>query len=403
MAYGLVSAICMGLEDEEGTLAWGSRALELAQRLDDTEIVVYTLNNLGTRMLLSGKPEGLEKLQRSLELAKQEGLEDHAGRAFIHVGWVLTRNRAYDLDALLDEGIEYCREHGLDLWLLYLLVSRARSQLDRGLWDEAAEAIDFVLRFPHEDPPLRVLTLAVLGLIRARRGDPDAESPLDEAFALAEASGEPQGVFEVAVARAEAASLVGKDESVVDATDTAFAAARQTQAPWIVGALAYWRWRAGIREEIPPGAAEPYVAQIEGDWARAAELWAELGCPYEAASALAESDNEAALLEALAEFERLGARPAAQLVRHDLRARGVSVPRGPRPSTRANPAELTARELEVLELIAEGLRNAEVAERLVVSRRTVDHHVSAILRKLGARTRGEAAAAASRLALLEDR
>jgi DNA-binding NarL/FixJ family response regulator len=72
-------------------------------------------------------------------------------------------------------------------------------------------------------------------------------------------------------------------------------------------------------------------------------------------------------------------------------------------SPRANPGALTARELEVLRLVAFGLRNAQVAEQLVLSRRTVDHHVSAILRKLEAKTRGEATAAAAQMGLLEDR
>ena len=74
-----------------------------------------------------------------------------------------------------------------------------------------------------------------------------------------------------------------------------------------------------------------------------------------------------------------------------------------RAATRANPASLTRRELDVLRLVAAGKRNADVADELVLSRRTVDHHVSAILRKLEVRTRGEAAAEAARLGLLEDR
>ena len=125
--------------------------------------------------------------------------------------------------------------------------------------------------------------------------------------------------------------------------------------------------------------------------------------PLRGGPALAESDDEESLGEALGELDRLGAAPAAKLVRERLRALGAAVPRGPRPATRANPAELTGRELEVLRLVAEGLRNADVAERLVLSPRTVDHHVSAILRKLEVKNRGEAAAAAARLGLLEDR
>ena len=153
----------------------------------------------------------------------------------------------------------------------------------------------------------------------------------------------------------------------------------------------------------PDWIAEPFRLQLDGDAEAAAAAWRGHGCPYEAARALAESADEASLLEALAEFDRLGAVPAAKAVRRHLQARGVTVPRGPRQTTRANPAELTARELDVLRLVAAGKRNADVAAELVLSRRTVDHHVSAILRKLGVRTRGEAAAVASELGVLQDR
>jgi DNA-binding CsgD family transcriptional regulator len=77
--------------------------------------------------------------------------------------------------------------------------------------------------------------------------------------------------------------------------------------------------------------------------------------------------------------------------------------RGPYSRTRANAAGLTARELDVLALVVDGLRNAQIAERLIVSEKTVDHHVSAILRKLGVRTRGQAATEAVRLGFINDR
>jgi DNA-binding NarL/FixJ family response regulator len=130
----------------------------------------------------------------------------------------------------------------------------------------------------------------------------------------------------------------------------------------------------------------------------AARLWDELGCPYEAALARVQADDEPRLREALAELQRLGALPAARLVSRRLRELGArDIPRGPQPATAANPGALTPRELEVLALVAQGLRNVEIAERLVVSSRTVDHHVSSILGKLGARTRGEAVAEGRRL------
>ena len=126
--------------------------------------------------------------------------------------------------------------------------------------------------------------------------------------------------------------------------------------------------------------------------------------PYEAARALTEADDEDALRAALAELQRLGAGPAARMVARRLRERGArDVPRGPRRSTAANTGRLTSRQLDVLALVAEGHRNTEIAERLFLSRRTVDHHVSAILRKLQVGSRGEAVAAAGRLGLLQDR
>jgi DNA-binding NarL/FixJ family response regulator len=83
-----------------------------------------------------------------------------------------------------------------------------------------------------------------------------------------------------------------------------------------------------------------------------------------------------------------------------MRELGMRVPKGPRRTTRENAAGLTARQLEVVELIAEGLTNAEIAERLVVSQRTAEHHVAAVLTKLGATTRREAARRASELRLV---
>jgi DNA-binding CsgD family transcriptional regulator len=242
--------------------------------------------------------------------------------------------------------------------------------------------------------------LVVLGLVRARRGDPEVWPPLDEALALAEPTGELPRIAPAAAARAEAAWLEGEHEAVAEETDAPLDLAVQRQASWLIGELACWRWRAGIREEIPPHAAEPYALQMRGEWARAATLWTDIGCPYEAALALADADDDDALRRALAEFQRLGARPAAAIVARRLRKRGaLTLPRGPRPATRQNPANLTAREVEVLALVAQGLRNAEIADRLFLAQKTVDHHVSAILRKLGVPTRGHASAEAMRLGL----
>jgi ATP/maltotriose-dependent transcriptional regulator MalT len=346
---------------------------------------------------LRGLPEGFEKLERSLALAHEAGLEDHVGRAFIHLGWVIARTRRYDLLGRIEAGVEYSTEHGLDLWWLYLLAYRARTDLDRGRWNEAADAASFVLAHPRSAVMLRILALSVLGLVRARRGDPDHRRLLDEALELARSAGDLQHIAPIAVARGELAWLDGDRKAVDNETQSCLELALRRKAPWVVGELAYWRWQAGIREDVPVAAAEPYALQMRGEWQRAAELWTQIGCPYEAALALADGDDERAR-RAVDRLQALGAHPAAAVVARRLRERGASgLPRGPRPSTRANPANLTTRELEVLALVAQGLRNVEIAERLFLAEKTVDHHVSAILRKLGVRTRTQAAAEAARL------
>ncbi len=148
---------------------------------------------------------------------------------------------------------------------------------------------------------------------------------------------------------------------------------------------------------------EPYALAREGRFGDAADAWLALGCPYDAALARADSDREEDLREALSAFRELGAEATAARVQRDLRERGVrDIKTGPRASTRENPAGLTRREVEVLALVAEGLRNADIAARLFLSERTVATHVSAILRKLDVRSRGQAAAKAAQLGLLDD-
>jgi len=247
------------------------------------------------------------------------------------------------------------------------------------------------------------MALTARGLIRARRGDAEALAPLAAAHELGEPTGELTRIGSAAAALAELRWLTGAGDGVERVTDQALALALERNAPWVAGELAYWRRQAGLRDQLPAAMlAEPYRLSIAGDWAAASEHWRGIGCPYEAAVALGDADEDAALRQALDELQELGARPAAAIVARRLRARGArGVPRGPRPSTRENAAGLTARELDVLALVAEGLRNAQIAERLFVSQKTVDHHVSAILRKLDTPTRGQAAAAAARIGLLE--
>ena len=404
MAYGNISQRRMVVDERDAAIEWGTRALQLAERLGDTEAQVYALTNMGMAQADAGIDGGKDMLMRALALARSSGLDEHAGRAFNGlVMWPIRMRQFNEIGSYLEDGLEFCEQRGLDTWRLYLLACRASIELARGEWDAAADSAELVLRNPRSARVARVWALTTRGLIRARRGDPDASESLAEAHEHAGPAGELMQISPETAARAELAWLAGANATVKRITEPALALGIERGIAWVVGELAYWRWQAGVDEQLPTALlAEPYRLSITGDWAAAAQLWREIGCPYEAALALGGADEELALRQALEELRDLGARPATAIVARRLRALGVrGVPRGPRPSTQENPAGLTTRELEVLALVAEGLRNAEIAERLIVTRKTVDHHVSAILRKLDAPTRGQAAAAALRLGLLQ--
>jgi DNA-binding CsgD family transcriptional regulator/tetratricopeptide (TPR) repeat protein len=401
MAYSNRSQLHMLAGEIEQTLLWGEKAVALARELHDVEIESHALNNVGTARLKKQIPSGRADLERSLELARLGRLQEHAARALTNLGSSFVDLREFALARrYLGEGIAYCDEHDLGSWGRYMVATRAIVSLAEGDWASASLDAESVTRHPQGSVVSRIPALTVLGRIRTRRGDPGAQEILDEAYELALGTTELQRIAPLVVSRAEFYWLRGAPEEAAPELRICYEMALQHPDEWKRGELAFWMWRSGCLTEVPTGLAKPYALQMAGDWAGAAQVWERLGCPYERAVALAEVRSEAALRTALEIFEQLGARPFADLVRRRLRASGVRrVPRGAQERTRRNPHGLTRREMDVLSLVAEGQRNAEIAGRLFVSEKTVDHHVSAVLAKLNVRSRGEASVVANRLGL----
>jgi DNA-binding CsgD family transcriptional regulator len=392
-AYSDLSRLNMTAWQHDAALAWGSKAIALAERVGDAGLLAHALNNLGSAKLDMGDPSGTEDLERSLLVARAANLEEHAGRAYSNLA--STAISAFQLaraEHWLEEGIAYALDHDVETYRLCMDCWRCLQLLFQGRWSEATESAAALLRQRDLTPLYRSQALVVLGRGRARRGDPEVGVVLDKALEASGPTVDPARRGPVRAARAEAAWLVGDRDRCADEAAVEYATAIDLNECWLVGELAYWLWRTGRLTTAPAIAAEPFALQIAGDWAAAAANWDALGCPYEAARARADSDDAVTLRRALAEFDRLGARPMAAAVARRLRDLGVrDIARGPRPTTRANPAHLTSREMETWRLLAEGLRNAEIADRLSVSTKTVNHHVSAVLAKLGVRSRTEAA------------
>ncbi|WLW57100.1 helix-turn-helix transcriptional regulator [Streptomyces sp. YU58] len=379
----------------------GERAIALARKAGDAAILSHALNNVGTARWRAGDADGRLQVQESLDVALAAGEVEHACRSYANLIWNLLDHLRYDeADTFLRPAMELADRAEHLGFLTYLHVELAMRRLAAGDWDEAEKHAEFGM---HDFVPARCPALTVLARVRIRCGRPGADELLAEAWEIAVRTKELQRTGPVAAARAEAAWLRGDLTAVAEAVASVHAQAYGLPGSPCRDELAYWLTKAGGPAPAD-GSEHPYAVQARGRWRTAATRWQEAGCPYEYAAALAESPDPADKLTALAAFDALGAEPAARLLRAELRARGVRhVPRGPLAATRRNPAGLTERQLQVIRLLAQGLTNAEIAARLVLSVRTVDNHVRAVLDKLDAPTRRHAADRAAELGLLSGR
>jgi DNA-binding CsgD family transcriptional regulator/tetratricopeptide (TPR) repeat protein len=406
-AYVLESAGYAMVARHPDAISCGEKAIRLGEDLGCPQAVYGGLDNIGTIEIMRGDLAGVQKLERSRDLADRAGDSLGVARAYMHLCWMLTVRREWDLVArYLRPALDYCREHGQELWLEQLRSLQLEADLAAGRWHEAAEAAATVLARSSSSAVSRCCALLVLARIRARRREPGYWPLLDEALRLTKLPTVRHLTAPVAAARAEATWLEGRLADVV----TEAAQARRPAAgldPLAALDVRCWRWRAsaaddGSREDGSDEPPEPYRMLLAGDRRGAARWWQEKGSPYEAALALSGSGDVPALRAATETLRGLGARAAAAVLVRELRALGErGVPREARIAADGQPVSLTQREGEVLQLLAAGMRNAEIAAHLFVSPRTVDHHVSALLAKLHARTRSEAVTAAIRLGLVQ--
>jgi DNA-binding CsgD family transcriptional regulator/tetratricopeptide (TPR) repeat protein len=414
-AYSHQSQLDMLAGKEDNAITWGERALKLAEQLGAQETIIHALGNVGTARIQRDGLEFSPELNKSMELARASGLHDHVERASCNLTCAAYWRRDHD-QALehISNGVNYAAERDLVHWEAYLLGWRALAYIDRGDYAVAETGAQSVCSWRGVPDLYRTPALFALSRLRVRRGDPDASTPLEEARHLTEQLNESQRDVYTATIDAEHAWLArgwtsepsdrkatGRDAEVVDRLRDVHLRAVERSLRWAIEDTALWLYLLNEPFEAELLSA-PFSDHVAGRWRDAANGWSDLQYPYEQALALSEGDEDAQR-EALSIFDRLGAAPAAARLRRQMRASGVkTIPRGPNAGTRSNPLGLTRRQIQVLELVVDGLSNPEIADRLCISAKTAEHHVSALITRLEVTTRREAAVEARRLGLLED-
>jgi DNA-binding CsgD family transcriptional regulator/tetratricopeptide (TPR) repeat protein len=398
-AYSGVSQLAMLEDDERRALYWGKRGLELASRLGDESTRAHALVNIGCAKLQRDRRE-TQTLLDAHATADAAGEREDATRALGNLGYVLMSwadpraARSY-----AERALAYAERYEVHAYVSYVTTLLAWLRLRAGDWSEAER----ITRGEVERgiTVVQLLAKTVLTELAVRRGDGDAAARLSDLTAHAERAAELQRVAPVVELMAERA-LCGEGRMPIE---------RFEQLAEVIGPDGRLAGRFGTRlvgwaavADIPIGPEDPgpgpYAAMRRRDWRVAADAFGAIGWSHDRALMLSLTDDEEALAEALETARQLGAAPLMRRVSERMRELDMRVPHGPRRSTRENPAGLTARQLEVLALLSQGLSNAEIAERLVVSPRTAEHHVSAVLTKLDAGSRREVVRRAEELGII---
>jgi DNA-binding CsgD family transcriptional regulator len=400
-AYSNFAQLEMLSENTASTLIWGKKAIELATEINDQEVLSHALNNVGTALLRTpyGRVEGEANLRESLAIALSCKFQEHAARSYVNLGYTffLIKQYAKATEALV-LGIKYCEESDLDFLRYYMMACMASVKFETGSWEDA-RTISQQLYVNAHHILVNIIATLTLAKISMRQGDFEkAKGLISEIRDTAMATNEIQRVIPLITSQLEFAWLTGEpvDQHLLSDVESKFFAVKDNS--WFYAEYAYWKHRVGLlREELVNNFVTPVRLEFVGDWKAASVAWEKIGCPYEQALALMDGDEQSQR-EGLGILDRLKATGTINHYRRKLNLKTAkSVTKGPRESTLNNPGQLTDRQIDILKLLEAGLQNKEIAEKLFISPKTVDHHISAILTKFNVNSRAKAVIEAKKL------
>lgn len=401
LAYALRSHLHLLKGQRREAIDWGSRAITLARAVDDVDGLVQAQVTVATAMLFDGEAEGAALMDEALRLALAHGLHEQAARAYTnHSEYTIVMQDWPTAERLVLDGLAFDVKHHLESWTAYLSGRHAQLRLGQGRLPEAETIARGVLALEGRTLLMRLPAMTSLAITRSRLGADDAQALLEQALDAALAMGEQQRLTPVRLGLIEHHLLRDETDAARLHLKAMLDFGTEVLRPWDAGWLRVWARRLDMPLPASVG-RRPTPAQaleLAGDCLTAAQACDALGSPFEAAVCLlmaAREGDASALAPALAGFDAIGALAGSRAVRRLAKRSGTPLQaprrrRGPYRAARSHPLGLTAKERQVLQLMVEGASNAEIAERAARSRRTVEHHVSAVLGKLQASNRLEA-------------
>lgn len=404
MAFAQLGRLKMLSDETEECLLWSEKAMAIAKELANEEILCYALNSIGNILAknISTRKKGLEVLQQSMDVAVKINHEEYIGHAYANLAANAVRMKDYvNAKKILETAKQFLEERDIDLGTKYLLAYETRLALETGNWDKANSIASNFINNDDLPPIGKIGVLIVAATIKMRSGEAGAVPLLLEAMDKASNTGEPQRIAPTMTALLEFEWITGQRIIENPVLDGVINMIEQKGNIYENSAFAFWLFKARKQKIALKEFYEGYRTENKSMALKASVLWKQLGCPYEQALTLFEGSDDDKK-EALRIIQKLGADAIFEKMKFEMRASGIkSIPRGIRKSTKSNPANLTDREVGVLQLLKDGLQNKEIAAQLFISPKTVDHHISSILFKLDVNSRTKAVQQASRLEIIK--